>query len=62
MKAAPVVEQLRRRLERADVQLVHTGQHYDRAMSELLFEQLGMPEPVVNLGIGSGAERARGEV
>ena len=54
MKAAPVVEQLRRLFGHDSVHLVHTGQHYDRAMSELLFEQLGMPQPDVNLGIGSG--------
>jgi len=33
--------------------LIHTGQHYDREMSELFFEQLGMPEPDRYLGIGS---------
>src|SRR5689334_10650287 len=54
MKAAPVVDALRTRVPDWDVQLVHTGQHYDRSMSELLFEQLGMPEPDVNLGVGSG--------
>lgn len=35
--------------------LVHTGQHYDRAMSEVFFEQLGLPEPDHYLGIGGGS-------
>ena len=35
--------------------LVDTGQHYDQEMSDLFFEQLGIPQPDVNLGIGSGS-------
>lgn len=35
--------------------VVHTGQHYDRAMSALLFEELGLPEPDFHLGVGSGS-------
>ncbi|MFN3876044.1 MAG: UDP-N-acetyl glucosamine 2-epimerase, partial [Flavobacteriales bacterium] len=41
--------------ERAAHRLLHTGQHYDTAMSRVFFEQLGIPEPEANLGIGGGA-------
>jgi UDP-N-acetylglucosamine 2-epimerase (non-hydrolysing) len=53
MKVAPVLRAL---ADRPSVQqtLVHTGQHYDAAMSEVFFSQLGMPEPDVNLSVGSG--------
>jgi len=39
--------------------LVHTGQHYDRAMSEVFFDELQMPEPERNLGVGSGSHGAQ---
>lgn len=39
--------------------LIHTGQHYDETMSELFFEQLGIPSPHVNLGVGSGSHAAQ---
>lgn len=52
VKAAPVSRVLRR----AHIEvLVHTGQHYDDQMSEAFFRDLEMPEPDVNLHVGSGA-------
>jgi UDP-N-acetylglucosamine 2-epimerase (non-hydrolysing) len=53
MKVAPIATAARED-GRLAVRLVHTGQHYDRAMSELFFDQLGIPEPDVRLGVGSG--------
>src|ERR1700741_333110 len=53
MKAAPLLRVLRSR-GIAQV-LVHTGQHYSANMSDVFFEQLSIPEPDVNLGIGSGS-------
>lgn len=53
MKAAPVMAALRQRSSVSQT-LVHTGQHYDRNMSDVFFEELGIPEPDVNLEVGSG--------
>lgn len=39
--------------------LIHTGQHYDDAMSRRFFVELGIPEPAINLGIGSGSQAAQ---
>ena len=56
VKAAPVS----RVLVAAHVEvLVHTGQHYDDAMSAAFFRDLEMPEPAVNLGVGSGSHAAQ---
>lgn len=54
MKIGPVIEALRAYPEHTPV-LVHTGQHYDAAMSKVFFEDLGLPEPDVHLGVGSGS-------
>ncbi|WP_236551651.1 non-hydrolyzing UDP-N-acetylglucosamine 2-epimerase [Aeromicrobium sp. 9AM] len=56
-KAAPVIRALSDRGIRQV--LVHTGQHYDREMSQVFFEQLGLPEPDVNLGVGSGSHASQ---
>ncbi len=55
MKIAPVLLQLEKRNGTFDSKLVHTGQHYDQAMSDVFFRELGMKEPDHNLGVGSGS-------
>ena len=58
MKIAPLMRAYRRHPQ-VEAVLVHTGQHYDRNMSELFFRQLAIPEPDVNLGVGSGSHAAQ---
>lgn len=53
MKMAPVMHALDRRGVRAT--LVHTGQHYDPNMSQVFFDELGMPRPDIHLEVGSGS-------
>jgi UDP-N-acetylglucosamine 2-epimerase (non-hydrolysing) len=55
VKTAPVIGALRSRLPDGRHTVVHTGQHYDRLMSEVFFEELGMPEPDHMLEVGSGS-------
>jgi UDP-N-acetylglucosamine 2-epimerase (non-hydrolysing) len=52
VKAAPTSRAVR---ERHDERLVHTGQHYDDALSAVFFEDLGLPAPDHHLGVGSGS-------
>jgi len=52
IKMAPVIEALQRRA--AQLIVVHSGQHYDFEMSEVLFKQLNLPKPDMNLEVGSG--------
>jgi UDP-N-acetylglucosamine 2-epimerase (non-hydrolysing) len=55
VKMAPVIAALRARFPDGRHVLVHTGQHYDRLMSDIFLEQLGVPEPDHLLGVGSGS-------
>jgi len=54
MKVAPVLKSLSK-FNGVSQLLVHTGQHYDANMSEVFFQQLGLPEPDINLEVGSGS-------
>jgi len=57
MKIAPIVDALRAAADRGGhlrYRLIHTGQHYDRSMSGAFFDQLGLPEPDLNLEVGPG--------
>ncbi|MGB5777183.1 MAG: UDP-N-acetylglucosamine 2-epimerase, partial [Sedimenticolaceae bacterium] len=54
MKIAPLMRAFRSAPERFDARLVHTGQHYDEAMKDAFFRQLRIPEPDIDLGVGSG--------
>lgn len=56
IKASPLSRELRRRHHEI---LVHTGQHYDHEMSDVFFEELGIPAPDHHLGIGSGPHGAQ---
>jgi UDP-N-acetylglucosamine 2-epimerase (non-hydrolysing) len=55
MKIAPIMRALRARPQAFDPILLHTGQHYDQAMKDSFFEQLDIPLPEVDLGVGSGS-------
>jgi UDP-N-acetylglucosamine 2-epimerase (non-hydrolysing) len=55
MKIAPLMAAMSRREADFEQFLVHTGQHYDDAMSDVFFRELGLPSPGVNLEVGSGS-------
>jgi UDP-N-acetylglucosamine 2-epimerase (non-hydrolysing) len=55
MKAAPIISEMRKRPGVFEQILVHTGQHYDDNMSRAFFEDLELPRPDVQLGVGSGS-------
>lgn len=55
MKVAPIYAEMKRRSDQFEPLIVHTGQHYDAAMSDAFFTDLGLPKPDVYLGVGSGS-------
>lgn len=62
MKIAPIVKAIRKRQEAGSElkhRLIHTGQHYDAAMSGNFFTDLGIPEPDFNLEVGSGTQASQ---
>jgi UDP-N-acetylglucosamine 2-epimerase (non-hydrolysing) len=59
MKIAPIIDAIKvaqNAGENISFRLIHTGQHYDKNMSDSFFEQLGIPNPDVNLGAGGGTQ------
>ena len=54
MKVAPIIKAINE--SSIEYRLVHTGQHYDKNMSDTFFEELGIPAPDVNLGCGGGSQ------
>lgn len=55
MKIAPIVRQLRARSNTFDFKIIHTGQHYDKGMSGVFFDELEIPEPDFHLEVGGGS-------
>jgi UDP-N-acetylglucosamine 2-epimerase (non-hydrolysing) len=59
MKIAPIIDAIKVSQAKGGTllyRLVHTGQHYDQTMSNAFFEQLNIPEPDINLEVGSGSQ------
>ena len=55
MKIAPIMEHMKASARITPV-LLHTGQHYDQNMNDVFFDQLGIPRPDIELGVGSGGQ------
>src|ERR1043166_5088602 len=59
MKVAPIVAAMKRRAGKFQPLVVHTGQHYDAAMSDSFFRDLKLPEPDTHLDVGSASHAAQ---
>jgi len=59
MRVAPIVAAMKHRPAKFQPLVVHTGQHYDAAMSDSFFRDLKLPAPDVHLGVGSGSHAAQ---
>ncbi len=55
MKMSPILDEMKKYPEKIQPILVHTGQHYDKNMSDLFFHDLGLNKPDIFLGVGSGS-------
>ncbi|MBK7157303.1 MAG: UDP-N-acetylglucosamine 2-epimerase, partial [Ignavibacteria bacterium] len=53
MKMAPVHKELQKFKSKIIHKIVHTGQHYDKKMSDVFFKELELPKPDIYLGVGS---------
>jgi len=53
IKSAPIIHEALKKSE-IELQIIHTGQHYDFEMSKIFFGELDLPNPLINLGVGSG--------
>ncbi len=63
MKVAALIEACKKYPEEIEYKLIHTGQHYDKSMSKVFFDELGLPRPDFNLGVGGkDAETQKKEI
>src|SRR5690606_13381880 len=56
VKITSIVDAIRKSSHPISFRLIHTGQHYDAALSDIFFQQLDLPQPDINLNIGSGSQ------
>jgi len=56
VKIAALIHAIKNTSVKIDFRLIHTGQHYDEALSGSFFKQLELPNPDINLGVGSGSQ------